>query len=124
MLQRTLLTVLLLLADDFRPAIPSTGRLQVSVQLDTTYTWQFDGGAMLVAIESAPAMFVIEARRKVAGKEVVVGRSGDICRCGGNWQGGSIEVSVWPIEGRKFRAGDYPAILVLGAEEAKRAELP
>jgi hypothetical protein len=119
-----LLTVLLFLANDFRPAIPSTGRLQVSVQLDTTYSWRFENGEMVVAVKSAPAMFAIEARRKVAGKEVVVGRSGDICRCDGNWQGGSIEVSIWPIEGRKLKASDYPTILVLGAEEARRAELP
>ncbi len=109
---KILLALLTLLAADFRPAVPSTGKLVVSVQAEILYSWSYENSFMLVALDGVPAgTFAIEARRRVAGRDVVVGRSADICRCGP----GPIEVAVWPISGRVLRAGDYPVVL-LGVE--------
>jgi hypothetical protein len=105
---RILAAILSLLSADFRPAVPSTGRLTVSVQAEISYSWRFEAGVMLVELDGAPAgTFAIEAHRGAAGRNVVVGRSGDICRCAP----GPIEVAVWPVDGKVLRAGDYPVIL-------------
>jgi hypothetical protein len=108
----TVLAMLLaLLAADFRSAVPSTGKLTVSVQAEVAYSWRFENGEMLVAVDGLPAgEFRVEARRRVRGSEIVVGHSGEICRCGA----GPIEVSVWPVSGKVLRAGDYPVILFGG----------
>jgi hypothetical protein len=106
---KTLALLLALLANQFRPAVPSTGRLALSVQAEISYSWSFEAGIMVILLDGAPAgTFAIEARRKVAGRDIVVGRSADICRCAP----GPIEVAVWPVGGRVLRAGDYPVLLM------------
>lgn len=119
-----LLTVLLGLLDDrgigFRPAIPSTGNLVVSVQAEIPYSLSYENGFMVVDLGMAPAgTFAIEARRKVQGREVVIGRSATICRCAP----GPLEVAVWPVGGRVLKVGDYPVIVFGdGAEDEEGAD--